>query len=117
MAQNCHRMIPNKFLDSRYRAHLNELQRVRSGVLQPIFLLTHLVQNSLKVVWQHDEPPGLPEGCDIPAEDVDVVRAALVSHPVFVTAEAGLRDAINRCEALHLRAVSPGDALVIARET
>jgi hypothetical protein len=97
--------------------HLNNLQRDRSGVLQPVFVLTQLVKNSLKIVWEYENPPALPLGSSIPAEDIDVVRAALISHPKFITADRELREAINSCEALHLTAIHPAEALILAQDS
>ncbi len=117
IARNCHSITLNRFLHDRYVVHIRNLQAVKSGVLQPVFMLNQLVLNPTKAVWEHDNPPGLPEGCDIPAEDVDVVRSALISHPIFVSADENLRRAINNCEALHLQAVAPHEALKTAQET
>jgi hypothetical protein len=117
IARNCHSITLNGFLHDRYMVHIHKLQAVKSGVLQPVFMLSQLVLNPTKAVWEYDNPPRLPEGCHIPAEDVDVVRSALISHPIFVSAEENLRRAINNCEALHLQAVSPREALAIAQET
>ena len=69
------------------------------------------------MVWEHENPPALPANNLIPAEDVEVVRAALISHPKFITADRELREAINRCEALHLTAMEPADALVLAQDS
>jgi len=53
----------------------------------------------------------------IPAEDVDIVRAAMTSRPTFVTADDELRTAINDCAALYLKAISPSEALILAQDT
>jgi hypothetical protein len=117
IASNCHRIILNGFLRERYRVHLRGLMTHRPGVLQPLFVLNELVLNSLKVVNELDQPPMLPSSCDVPAEDIEVVRAALISHPKFVTSDHKLMAAINRCEALHLRALSPSEAIILAADT
>ncbi len=83
--------------------------------MQPAFFI-QLFENSLKVAWEHDNPPALPSGCAIPAEDIDIVRTALISHPKFVTADHELLRAINSCEALHLRAITPADAIALAQD-
>ena len=116
IARNCHTITLNRFLQRRYAVHMKELERVNAGVLQPIFLLRELIHNADKVVMEYDDPPALPEHSQIPREDIDVVRAALISHPIFVTAEDDLREAISKCEALHLRAMRPTEALDLARE-
>ena len=117
IARNCHRVLLNRFLHARYQDHLKALERTRSGVLQPIFLLSQFVNNSAKVVWESDDPPNLPGSANIPAEDVEVVRAALISHPLFVTSDQKLREAINTCPALHLTALTPAEAIARAQES
>jgi len=116
ITSNCHRIVINGFLRSRYIFHLNNLMLNRSGVLQPLFVLNQLVHNSLKFVPEWEEPPALPSSCRVPDEDVNVVRAALISHPKIVTADEDLKNAINECEALHLEALSPADAIILASE-
>jgi hypothetical protein len=116
IARNCHRIVMAPFLHKRYMHHIRILQNVR-GILQATFLLNQLIQNSEKLVWQYDHPPALPPGCSIPAEDIEVVRSALLTHPTFVTPEDALKGAINRCEALHLRAIDPPEALILANGT
>jgi len=83
----------------------------------PCSFSTQLVKNSLKIVWENENPPALPMGSIIPAEDIEVVRAALISHPKFITADRELREAINSCEALHLTAIRPAGALILANDT
>ncbi|MGO9643068.1 MAG: hypothetical protein ACLP1Y_17390 [Candidatus Acidiferrales bacterium] len=117
IAQNCHRIVLNEFLVSRYTKQLEKLKALKSPVLGPAFLAKALVHNESKFVMQFNAPPRLPKRCGVPAEDADVVRAALISHPIFVSAEDGLRRAVNDCEALHLRAISPEEALILAHET
>lgn len=87
------------------------------GPLQPIYLLEELVHNSDKAISQYDDPPHLPAGAQIPREDEEVVRAALISHPVFVTNEPALVTAIRNCEALHLRALDSQEALALAQDS
>src|SRR3989454_8327304 len=43
------------------------------------------------------------------------VRAALISHPFVVTAEERLKDAINNFSGLGLKAITPAEALELAR--
>ena len=117
IASNCHTIVLNDFLQRRYNVHLKQLATVKSGILQPIFVLKQMVFNASKVARENDVPPDLPANCQIPAEDVDVVKAALISHPIIVTADDDLRLAVNACEALHLRAMDPVAALELAHDT
>lgn len=116
IARNCHSITLNHFLRARYLVHLRNLETNKSGALQPAFLLNLFFKSQNKVVWELDERPRLPQGCGIPDEDVEIVRSALISHPIVVSADGELRDAINACEALHLTAVAPAEALTFARE-
>lgn len=117
ISSNCHRIVVNTFLRKRYSVHLESLKKKPAAVLQPTFVLTQLIHNSVKFVLQYEKPPQLPAQHGIPAEDVDVVRAALVSHPNFVTGDEKLRVAINHCHALHLNAIDPLAALLLAQDT
>jgi hypothetical protein len=80
-------------------------------------VLSELVYNAQKLVHEGEEPPALPSNCNIPTEDINVVRAALISHPKLVTADVDLMTAVNGCEALHLQAISPAEAIILASDT
>jgi hypothetical protein len=84
--------------------------------LEPAFFERLFFGNSLKAVMEDDEPPPLPASAHIPNEDIDVVRAALVSHPKFITNDPELMDAINGCQSLHLMALTPRQAMQFASE-
>jgi hypothetical protein len=117
IAKNCHNIRFNPFLLGRYRQHLAALKNEPSKFLQPTFFETLFFGNSLKAVREDATPPRLPASANIPNEDVDVVRAALISRPKFVTNDTALMDAINACEALHLVAITPAQAIPLASET
>lgn len=54
----------------------------------------------------------------IPKEDHYVVRAGLISRPTIVTDEEDLRDSINEhWGVLGLRAITPAEALELAKDT
>jgi hypothetical protein len=116
IAANCHSIILNAFLEARYNSHLNQLRTDRSTILQPLFFVNTFMKNRAKTVWQDAPLPRIPNSCEIPAEDTDIVRSALVTHPVVVSNDEDLREAINGCEALNLRALSARDALELANE-
>jgi hypothetical protein len=117
IAQNCHSIRYNTFLLGRYRHHLSILKNEKSKILDPVFFERLFFGNSLKAVREDAEPPKLPANARIPNEDVDVVRAALVSHPKFISNDPELREAINGCQQLHLTALTPQDAMQFASET
>jgi hypothetical protein len=117
IAQNCHSIRYNSFLLTRYRHHLGLLRNEPSRLLQPVFFERLFFGNSAKAVQEFSQPPALPASARIPNEDKDVVRAALISHPKFITSDPTLRDAINTCQHLHLRAMNPTEAMLFARDT
>lgn len=116
IARNCHSIRYNTFLLSRYNVHLERLAREPARVLQPLFFHRHFFANSLKAVREDAQPPNLPSSARIPNEDIDVVRAALISHPRFITNDPKLKHAINECEQLHLTALTPTEAMDLARD-
>lgn len=117
IAQNCHSIRYNAFLLGRYRHHLSTLKNEKSKILDPIFFERLFFGNSLKAVREDAKPPHLPSSAHIPNEDIDVVRAALVSHPKFITNDPDLMAAINSCQQLHLTALTPQEAMQFASET
>jgi hypothetical protein len=116
IARNCHHICYNSFLLGRYRLHLAALRNERSRLLEPAFFERLFFGNSLKAVREEAEPPHLPASAHIPNEDIDVVRAALVSHPKFITNDPELMDAINDCQQLHLTALTPQQAMPFASD-
>lgn len=114
IARNCHHIRYNSFLLGRYRAHLAALRNEPTRLLEPAFFEILFFENSLKAVREDAEPPDLPASAHIPSEDIDVVRAALVSHPKFITNDPELREAINGCQQLHLTALTPQQAMEFA---
>ncbi len=117
IAQNCHSIRYNSFLLTRYMHHLSILKNEKSKILDPLFFHRLFFGNSLKAVMEHAEPPPLPSSARIPNEDIDVVRAALVSHPKFITNDPDLMEAINSCQQLHLTALTPQQAMQFASQT
>jgi hypothetical protein len=116
IARNCHSIRYNAFLLGRYRHHLSILKNEKSKILDPIFFERLFFGNSLKAVSENAVPPQLPASAHIPNEDIDVVRAALVSHPKFITNDPELREAINSCQQLHLAAMNSQQAMQFASE-
>ena len=116
IAANCHTIVINRDLLSRYWTHLQELFRAPAPVLQPVFFVREFLQNSDKRALEYVDPPELPTGVTIPAEDIHIVRAALVSRPVIVSADEELVEKINAQPPLGLEALNPNDAIGRASE-
>jgi hypothetical protein len=117
IARNCHHIRYNPFLLERYRHHLSALKNERWRLLEPAFFERLFFGNSLKAVREDAVPPPLPASAQIPNEDINVVRAALISHPKFITNDLKLLASINACQPLHLTALTPQQALQFASDT
>lgn len=117
IAENCHKFILDRELANRYWRHIKELEQIPEPLQEAIALMRQLIINSEKGIWQFENPPPLPPGTNFPREDLHVITAALISWPIVVSGDPGLRDAINGQPALDLTALTPREALGLARET
>ena len=114
---NCHSIIVDRVLADKYWAHASELFKRPSLLTQASSFITQVLVNSSKLMLETAEAPGLPPGVRVPKEDEYLVRAALTSKPIVVTAERKLLNAINSQAAdLHLKAVTPAEALELAKD-
>ena len=116
IGKNCHRITFDQELKSRYWSHLQPLLLVKSPALPVVGFINQILKNSEKVSEEYIDPPELPVNINIPHEDVHIVRAALISHPLIVTCDPGLKDAVNRETSLKLRAVTPQEAIPLASQ-
>lgn len=116
---NCHTIVLNNLLRDRYwvpiTAALRENRRPKA--LEPIAFIVQLQMNSLKWWLELDDCPRIPEGALIPAEDVHIVRLALLSQAKIVTADSELRIAVNRSGGLGVQAITPGEALILSLDS
>jgi len=113
---NCHTMRMNDEVLARYKEHLTWLDRDQKSVVEALRLVISLLQNSQKAVVDPGDPPSLPQDIQVPKNDRYIVRAALMSQATVVTADNSLRTSINAA-ALDFSAVSPAEALELAKET
>lgn len=87
----CHSLAIHDVVRVIYIKKLNELKHVRPRHLPPAYLFNQLLNRSDKRTFEYEDLPALPEGCsDIPRKDRYLVQAALISHPLFVTADEPL---------------------------
>jgi hypothetical protein len=115
---NCHTMRINDEVLARYKEHLTWLERDPRSVVESLRLVISLLQNSQKAVLEPVDPPNLPQGVEVPQKDRYIVRAALVSRPTVVTCDGALKSSIRKHgTTLGFTAVSPADALELAKET
>ena len=117
IATGCHHICYNSTLLERYRKQLAKLKHERANGLEPTFFFRFFFGNSLKAVMEDVDPPALPKSAKIPDDDIEIVRAALISHPKLVTNDPKLMKAVNACEQLHLTALDPAEAMRYATET
>jgi hypothetical protein len=120
IGQNCHCLVMDKTMNEKYDKRLSEFFSQPQYQTQTALFLANVIHNPQKFVIETSAPPEIPPEVvgHIPHEDRYVVKAALVSHPVVVTDEKGLRNAINDNHALlGLKAISPAEALELAKDT
>jgi hypothetical protein len=120
IGQNCHAIIVDMRVKERYDHHLSGLFSQPQYQTQTALFLANVVYNPRKFIIETSEAPELPPSVieDIPPEDRYVVRAGLISRPIIVTAEERLLNGINKHrEVLELTAVTPAEAVELARET
>jgi len=116
IGQNCHKIVVNEYLFGEYLKRLRELFPTKAPALPPIYFLQQLLFKAEKFIQETGELPAIPPGVDLPREDVEIVRSALVSRPVIVAADDGLCNAVNEGRVLGLQAKTPKMALDLARE-
>jgi len=113
---NCHSIIVDRVLVEKYQEHVSRLFKKPPLLTQASAFITEVLANSSKLMVESAEAPELPAGVGVPKEDEYVVRAGLISNPIVVTAERRLLTAINSQAGLHLKAVSPAEALELAKQ-
>ena len=120
IGQNCHSLIVDKTISRKYDSRLSGFFSQPHYLTQAALFLVNVVHNTQKFVVETSEPPEIPPDLvgRIPHEDRYIVKAALISHPIVVTDEVGLLNAINsNHEVLGLKAITPAEALQLAKDT
>jgi len=117
IGENCHTAVADSEVAERYSQHLKELLSIPSLLYKTTEFLWEVIYNSSKFVAEPSPAPELPPGVKVPREDEYLVRAALISHPIVVTAEKRVLRDVNSQSVLRLRAVTPAEALKLAKDT
>jgi hypothetical protein len=117
IGENCHTTVADSEVAERYSRHLKELLSIPSLLYKTTEFLWEVIYNSSKFVAEPSPAPELPQGVKAPRGDEYVVRAALISHPIVVTADKQVLRDVNAQPVLGLRAVTPAEALELARES
>ena len=116
IGQNCHKVVFNEYLVGEYLKRLDELFQARAAALQPIDFVKQLLSKAEKFIQEAGDLPPILTEVQIPQEGVEIVKSALVSRPIIVTADEGLCAALNNSDNLGLQAKTPEAALILARE-
>lgn len=116
IAENCHHICLDQQLLTRYWRHLQRLVDEPAPAFQPLNFILEFLHNSAKAHVDYHEPPDLPDEITVPREDTYVVRAALLTKSVLVTADDELRNSVNNQGELGVRALTPSEALELARD-
>lgn len=119
IGQNCHGIAVDRTLSGKYHGRLSDLFSQPRYQTQAALFLSNIICTPGKFVVEPSEPPDIPPALKnrIPHEDHYIVRAAMISAPVIVTDERKLRDAINNAyDVLGLNAITPADALELAKD-
>lgn len=111
VARICHRLAIHKVLLDKYWRILQKLQQERSSAPEAVSFINLFMKNVDKRTLDYSDLPELPPGVAVPRKDEPIVRAALISHPIVVSADRDLREAIRSQPVLGLTALSPREAL------
>lgn len=113
----CHSLTIHSDLNKAYIRILHRLKEVRPKHLELTFFFTQVFKRIEKRTFEYGELPDLPPGCDdIPRKDRYLVQAAMISRPLFVTADEPLYDAVKNHPELMIDVLTPREALERARE-
>jgi hypothetical protein len=108
----CHSLIIHEVVRVRYIKILGRLRGEKSLHLAPAYFFRQVLNRADKRTFGYEALPTLPEGCsDIPRKDRCLVQAALISRPLFVTADGPLYNAIRRHPELRIEVLRPHEAL------
>ncbi|HTV53453.1 MAG TPA: hypothetical protein VMI06_00895 [Terriglobia bacterium] len=106
----------HRYLLGRYNKALRRLGENPPLSLVAQNFIKQLLHNSAKATWHYADLPALPEGVAGPQEDLDIIRLALISRPILVTNDSGLREAVKgHHDLLSLDALDAHEALELAR--
>lgn len=116
IATICHGIFVHQCLLDKYGNALRKLKENPPRSLDAQNFIKQLLYNSAKATRHYADLPALPEGLTAPREDLDIIRAALVSRSILVTNDSGLREAVNgHHDLLSLNALDAREALELAK--
>jgi hypothetical protein len=114
IATRCHGVVVDRTMFDSYCSTASRLAEDRTTAQPALDFIKQLLMNSSKMIFELGDPPELPDAVAVPAEDVDVVRLALLAVPILVTADEGLLAAVRNHPELGIEAMRPAEALALA---
>ena len=117
IAVACHSLVIHSEVLVRYSIILDKLKRERTPFAEPPSFFNQLLKRADKRTFGYEDLPPLPEECDdIPRKDRYLVQAAMLSHPLLVTADETLYTSLKNHPELGIEVLWPHEALERARE-
>ncbi|MGH9432244.1 MAG: hypothetical protein ACRD3T_11955 [Terriglobia bacterium] len=116
IARICHTLTIHRVLLDKYWRIIQKLKLERSSAAEALAFISMFLNNLSKRILEFSDLPELPAGVVVPTEDAEIVRAALITRPIIVTADEDLRASIMAHRSLGLRALGPKEALDLARQ-
>jgi hypothetical protein len=114
----CHSLVIHDVVRVRYIKILDLLKNQKSRFLSPAVFFRQVLNRADKRIFEYEGLPTLPEECcDIPRKDEYLVRAALLSHPLLVTRDEDLYNAVKNHPELGIEVLRPREALELAKQT
>lgn len=112
----CHSLVIHEVVRVRYIKALDILKRERSRYLSPTYFFNQVLKRADKRTFEYEDLPTLPGGCeDVPRKDEYLVQAALISHPLLVTRDQDLYNALKNHPELQIEVLWPHEALQRAK--
>lgn len=115
---NCHTIVVNHLLLERYSRQMKRIQQEGSrAALERVSFIKQLFFKAEKWAFEQKGDAVLPAGIVVPRKDLEIVELAFFTETVIVTGDEPLRLAVNKSPELHIRAITPPEALALAADT
>lgn len=121
--KNCHKVVIDKELNTRYEKHLKTLERISRK--EPVIpgmenFVRNLLHNKGKVVWHFSPLDAVPGEDQIPRKDIHVVRTGYHFRARIITVDEELIKGIRSSGPIikgGLVVLRPWEAISLAEET
>ena len=116
LVEVCHSLVIHEVVRVRYIKLLDRLKGERSRYLSPAYFFNQVLKRADKRCFEYEGLPTLPNDCsDVPRKDEYLVQAALLSHPLLVTSDENLYNALKNHPELGIEVLWPHEALLRAQ--